>query len=110
MNRFLTLLAMAIFIAACTGSPESGLIGIWDDLDEDVTVSFYQGGELVIDNDGVKTRGRYEVLDDGRLLLTLINEEGQDSASIAVRYDLNGGRLILTNPDGEKTTMVRLDP
>lgn len=109
MRRTLSIIVAAIILAACSPPSEDGFVGTWHDLDEDATVQFFAGGAMIVENRGVKLRGRYVVLDEERLRLELTGNAGSDPVARVVSYKLSGDRLALTTPDGDSTTMARTD-
>jgi hypothetical protein len=110
MKRSWLLLALAIclvsvlalMLGACGGDGDD-IVGTWSD-GAGMKFTFASDGALAIDLGGQKLDATYSI-EDGKLAL------GGAAAAFfpaAIDYKVNGDKLTLTSPEGEKQELTRV--
>jgi hypothetical protein len=97
------LSALALTLGACGGGSGSDIVGTWSD-GSGMKFTFASDGSLAIDLAGQKMNATYSI-EDGKLAL------GGAAATFfpeAIDYKIDGDKLTLTSPEGEKQELTRV--
>ncbi len=109
MSRPFFAVAAALLITGCAKSPEDEFIGVWFDVDEEVTVQFFDEGTIVVQEQNDSFSGDYRILDENQLRLDL-SESGSEPRTMVFSYELDGDALTLIAPDGDRANLTRVGP
>lgn len=67
-NKMLAVVIFLLLLPSC-GGVENRIIGKWENLEEGVTFEFFEGGTVVMSQDGEGVSGTYTVVQDNQIQL-----------------------------------------
>jgi len=101
-----------VLVAGCTGE-ELGdpIVGRWEVAGDDVEIEFLADGTFEISGGTGAEQGRWERIEDGRIVLETTNFTGKDATPQVLRIEqLEDGEATVTVGAGEPARMRRVDP
>jgi uncharacterized protein (TIGR03066 family) len=101
-------LALCCLVSACTPQGAKEIVGKWKAKDSSETMEFRSDGKMVMGEGEDKMTGKYKLVSRERLKMELDGALGKLVGSIEYKIKLEGDKLEMTDPDGEKETLERV--
>lgn len=102
LSNLLIIFTSMIFVFGCSSSTKEQIIGKWQTSEKGDSIEYLQDGTVTVSSNGESVKGKWSVLDDGRIRF----ETSEEGKPVVFNYKVsfNGKNEMITV--GEKNQVV----